>query len=142
MLLLQENNLFKRRKSSQSVISVASSFKLFSCSVCIYIFSFMSDTPVILSWKTNYSSNLQNSTSLSCIASYALNITWYRDNRPIKHGQRYVIQEGDLADKKVSFLKVKDADCQLAGKYTCVASNEYGSNQRQSTLTIIGTFMV
>ena len=31
-----------------------------------------------------------------------------------------------------------DIDCQVAGNYTCAAANDYGSDQRQFTLTIIG----
>ena len=37
-------------------------------------------------------------------------------------------------------LKVQDADCHVAGNYTCVAANEYGNDQRQFTLTILGMY--
>lgn len=76
-----------------------------------------------------------------CIAdSRAFTITWYRDKQPIKRGQHYAIY--NRVDKKMSssMLKVQDADCHVAGNYTCVAANEYGNDQRQFTLTILGKY--
>lgn len=43
-----------------------------------------------------------------------------------------------IQDEQVSFLEVKDANCQVAGNYTCVVTNEYGLDQQQFTLTILG----
>ena len=41
-------------------------------------------------------------------------------------------------DKNVSVLKVTGINCQLTGNYTCVTENQFGSVQRQLTLSILG----
>ena len=75
---------------------------------------------------------------MDCVAAYSVNITWYRDKKPIKQGNHHVIKQGDLADKKVSSLEVKGADCEVAGNYVCVAVSDHGIDQQQFTITILG----
>lgn len=41
-------------------------------------------------------------------------------------------------DKNVSVLEVTGINCQLTGNYTCVTANQFGSVQRQLTLSILG----
>lgn len=43
-------------------------------------------------------------------------------------------------DKNVSVLKVTGINCQLTGNYTCVTANQFGSVQRQLTLSILGKY--
>ena len=76
---------------------------------------------------------------MDCVAAYSVNITWYREKKPIKQGNHYVIKQGDLANKlKVSSLEVKDANCEVAGNYACVAVSDHGTDQQQFTITILG----
>ena len=75
---------------------------------------------------------------MDCEAAYSVNITWYRDRKPIKQGNHYVIKQDDLGDKKVSSLEVKDADCEVAGNYACVAVSDHGIDQQQFTIIILG----
>lgn len=43
-------------------------------------------------------------------------------------------------DKNVNVLKVTGINCQLTGNYTCVTANQFGSVQRQLTLSILGKY--
>ncbi|CAH3019856.1 unnamed protein product [Porites evermanni] len=89
-------------------------------------------SPIILTRNTDYSTNLHNSTSLQCTTNSSSNITWYHDNHTVQSSAYYTIS----SDDKMSMLIVKDINCQQAGNYTCVATNKYGSDQRQFTITI------
>lgn len=40
----------------------------------------------------------------------------------------------------MSVLKVTGINCQLTGNYTCVTANQFGSVQRQLTLSILGKY--
>ncbi|XP_022798427.1 uncharacterized protein LOC111336573 isoform X2 [Stylophora pistillata] len=93
-------------------------------------------SPAIIPRKVHYFTTLQNSTSLVCAVYNASNITWYRNNNPIQQDNHYTIYNEMRGDKNVSVLKVTDTNCQLAGNYTCVTANQFGSVQRQFTLSI------
>jgi len=94
-------------------------------------------SPVIIEGKTNHSSSLHGSVSLNCSAYNPFNITWYHDNHRIKPGKTYTIFESVESNRNASVLSVSDLNCQMAGNYTCVAANDYGSDERQFTLQIL-----
>jgi len=75
---------------------------------------------------------------MNCSVYNSFNITWYHDYQPIKPGKTYTIVESVVTDKNVSMLIVSNLNCQVAGNYTCVALNNYGSDQRHFTLEILG----
>lgn len=75
---------------------------------------------------------------MNCSVYNSFNITWYHDNHRINQGNTYTIFESVVSNKNVSVLIVSNLNCQMAGNYTCVAANEYGSDQRQFTLKILG----
>lgn len=95
-------------------------------------------SPVIIQEKTNHSSSLHDSVSMNCSVYNSINITWYHGNNRIKQGETYTIFESVVSNKNVSVLSVSNLNCQVAGNYTCVAANDYGSDQRQFTLNILG----
>ena len=101
---------------------------------------FSPGSPVIIQGKTNYSSSLRDSVSMNCSVYNSFNITWYHDNHRITQGKTYTILESVESNKNVSVLTVNNLNCQMAGNYTCVAANEYGSDQRQFTLKILGEY--
>ena len=110
-------------------------FHIMSNCVCTRFFP---GSPVIIQGKTNYSSSLHGSVSMNCFVYNSFDITWYHDNHRIKQGKPYIILESVASNKSVSLLIVSNLNCQVAGNYTCVAANEYGSGQRQFTLEILG----
>ena len=77
---------------------------------------------------------------MNCSVYSSFNITWYHDNHRITQGKTYTILESVESNKNVSVLTVNNLNCQMAGNYTCVAANEYGSDQRQFTLKILGKY--
>ena len=101
---------------------------------------FSPGSPVIIQGKTNYSSSLHNSVSMNCSVYNSFNIAWYHDNHRIHQGKTYTILESVESNKNVSVLIVSNLNCQMAGNYTCVAANEYGTDQRQFTLRILGKY--
>ena len=106
-----------------------------SNSVCT---RFSPGSPVITQKKNNLSPSLHDSVSLNCSVYNSFNITWYHDNHRIKQGKTYTIFESVASNKNVSALSVSNLNCQVAGNYTCVAVNDYGRDQRQFTLRILG----
>ena len=101
---------------------------------------FTPGSPVVLSrGNTSYSTSLNHeSIFMNCSVYNSLNITWYLGKNRVRQGPKYSIYRGYGSGTNLSVLKVMGADCQVAGNYTCVAVNKYGSDQRQFTLTILG----
>ena len=99
---------------------------------------FSPGSPVIIQGKTNFSSSLHDSVSMNCSVYNSFNITWYHGNHPIKQGNTYTIFESVESSKNVSGLIVSNVNCKMAGNYTCVAANEYGSDHRKFTLKLLG----
>ena len=95
-------------------------------------------SPVIFQEKTNFSSSLHESVSMNCSVYNSFNITWYHGNHPIKQGNTYTIFESVESNKNVSVLIGSNVNCKMAGNYTCVAANEYGTDQRRFILKILG----
>lgn len=93
---------------------------------------------MIATGKTSFLINLKESIFISCVVYNAFNITWFHGNNRVQPGPKYYIYKSTGPGTNVSLLKVMDIDCQVAGNYTCAAANDYGSDQRQFTLTIIG----
>uniref|UniRef100_A0A3P8SWT1 Ig-like domain-containing protein n=1 Tax=Amphiprion percula TaxID=161767 RepID=A0A3P8SWT1_AMPPE len=51
-----------------------------------------------------------------------LNVTWFKDKKPIKSSQKHVIVDGENMGLKIQDCKVEDV-----GTYRCVVANEVGS---------------
>jgi len=62
-------------------------------------------------------------------------VSWFKDKRPIKSSQKYIITDSEAVGLKIQDCRVEDV-----GVYQCVAANEVASCAGSAALSLKGWF--
>lgn len=62
-------------------------------------------------------------------------VTWFKDEKPIKPSQKYIVVDSANVSLKIQDCKVEDV-----GTYQCVVANEVGSCSGFAALSLTGWF--